>query len=232
MDASLFCNLLIGFDVSFDTEDGFDASAEGDVEGDGDEDDDSSEPGPFTSDYGPVLVLEYAAMDIRAEGGEDDLSIFRIIPGYTFKDIGLQLGANLTYFNLDRPSVEGKVFTEDGCAPTPGDPLAEELPTYTLKPDFTYWGGGPSIALDVELVDDWLGMQFPVNFTFPFTNDSSGWSFDAGAYAYFSFQGLSNGYLDLALMGGGKFGHYDHTADKYEFVENRMMPSVAVMAQF
>jgi len=216
-------------DAEFGIDAYLDSNLEGEVSAEADADDEDSSPGPFTSDHGPVIILEYTALDLSAHD-DDDLKVFRIIPGYTLKDTGLQLGANLTYFSLDRPSVNGKVFTEDGCLPT--DDSSAQLPTYTLESDFSYWGGGPSIGLDVELIEDWIGLEFLVNFTFPFTNDSAGWAFEAGAFAYFSLQGLTNGYFDLALMGGGGFGHYDHEADRTRFKENLMMPKVGLMGQF
>ncbi len=229
------CLTIPAFAAGSDAEFGIDAYLNSDLEGEvsaeaevkADADDEDSSSGPFTSDHGPVIIFEYTALNLP---GDDDLKIFRIIPGYTLKDSGIQLGANLTYFGLDRPSVNGKAFTEGGC--TPSDDSSAQLPTYTLKSNFNYWGGGPSIGLDVELIENWVGLEFLVNFTFPFTNSSAGWSFEASAFAYFSLQGLTNGYLDLALMAGGGFGHYDQEANRYAINQNMMMPAAGLMFQF
>ena len=50
---------------------------------------------------------------------------------------------------------------------------------------------------------------------------------DRFAGASTAYQGYGRG-LDLAFIGGGKFGHIAHEADRYEFEENRMMPSIGV----
>ncbi len=214
-------------DAEFSIDAYLNSDLEGEVSAEANADGEDSSPGPFTSDYGPVIILEYTALNLS---GDDDLKVFRIIPGYTLKDVGIQLGANLTYFGLDRPSVNGKIFTEGGCPSL--DDSSAQLPTYTLKSDFNYWGGGPSIGLDVELIEDWVGLEFLANFTFPFTNSSAGWSFEATAFAYFSLQGLTDGYADVALMGGGGFGHYNQEVDRFMINQNMMMPAAALMAQF
>lgn len=59
-------------------------------------------------DEGPVVIVEFTQLDLEKE---DDLKLFRMMAGYTFEK-GFQLGANLTYYSLDRPSVVGKFYCE------------------------------------------------------------------------------------------------------------------------
>lgn len=179
------------------------------------------------ADDGPVVIVEFASLNLD---GDDDVKIFRMIPGYTFKS-GIQVGANLAVFSLDRPSVKGVAYYE-GCPQLPGDPFYQDQDTYTLEPAFSYWGFGPMLGLDVELIEGWIGLEFMVTPTFPITNDSSGWSIEVGGFAYFSLEGITDEWLDLAFMAGLKFGHYDVEADRTKIEENRMMPGFGAMLQF
>lgn len=179
------------------------------------------------SDDGPVVIVEYVSLDLPAD---DDLKGFRMMAGWTLES-GFQIGANLTYYNLNRPSVDGVVQTLDCNRPEDRPFLAASQP-YVLEPEFTYWGFGPMLGFDVELIDDWVGFEFMVTPIFPMTNGSAGWSIEIGAFAYLSLEGLTSDWLDLAFMGGIKFGHYDHECDCYRFEENRMMPGLGAMFQF
>lgn len=210
--------------ISLELESEVEVSTDADLEGSASAEGSGPSGGYSDSDDGPVLMLEFTSLDLPED---DDMSIFRMIAGWTF-DYGIQFGANLTFHNLDRPSVNGVVFVKPPETPYPQEPEK----TYTLDDSFVYWGFGPFLGFDVELIEGWLGLEFIVTPTFPVTNDSSGWSIEVSSYAYFSFEGMSDDWFDVALMGGLKYGHYDVEADRYQIEEDQMMPAVGVMVQF
>ena len=176
---------------------------------------------------GPAVMAEYLHLDLP---GDDKVMGVRLHAGYQFK-FGLRLSGQLSYWHLDRPSVDGVPQTE--ACPLPDDRPYKLAPSpYMLEPDFNYWGVGPSIGWDIPFVDGWFGMDVMATFSFPITNDSSGWAFEGGPNLYFSFAGMSDGEVPLYLMGGIKFGHYDQDCDCYEIRENRMMPGAALKYVF
>ncbi|MBU0705624.1 hypothetical protein KJ657_05370 [Patescibacteria group bacterium] len=173
-------------------------------------------------DDGPVLMAEITGLDLPEE---DDLFLFRGIVGYTFEP-GVQIGGHFSYYRLDKPSVADQV-TENACGYLVVCPPGQEF-----QENFAFWGFGPMIGWNVEFVDDWFGTELATIFSFPVTTGSAGWSFEAGAYLYFSFKGMSDGDVPLYIMGGGHFGHFDFEIDHYDVEANEMMPVGAVMWQF
>lgn len=161
-------------------------------------------------DDGPVFIGEtaYLALD-----SGDYLLPIRGAIGYTFP-FGLQLGGHLTGYYLNRPSV------------------AEKPETMALDDSFVFWGVGPMVGWDLELVEDWIGIELMALPSFPITNYSTGWSIEVAGNAYFSFEGVSSGSFDLALMGGIRFCHVDFEADGYAIERNQMMPGGGIMGQF
>jgi hypothetical protein len=173
------------------------------------------------SDDGPVLIGEFVYLDLN----EDDLYITRGIVAYTL-EVGLQFGAQVSTYYLDRPSVVGKDYALYCRVP---DPTQGPI---ILDDEFFFWGVGPMAGFDLELVDGWFGFEFLFTPSFPITDDSSGWSIEAGVDAYFSFEGMSDDSFDFALMFGAKYGHYDIDADYYVILHDRVMPTFGIMGQF
>lgn len=176
------------------------------------------------SDDGPVLITEFTYLDIS---DDDDMYVGRMVAGWAL-DVGIQFGANLAFYYLDRSSVNGVTYTKPPVTPFPG----ESERTYTLDPEFTYWGFGPVLGYDLELVEEWFGLEFMVTLTFPVTNDASGLSIEVGSYAYLSSEWLTGKSFHFVLMGGGKYGHYDVDADRYPIEQDVIMPGLGVMLQF
>ena len=228
----LFCLFFLTLPAfAQDSDEDLDLDLDLSAEADGDLSAGDSEPaapeGRPDSDDGPVFIAEFSPMNL---GGGDKMSIFRMAPGYTFKS-GFQLGANLARFSLDRPSVNGKIYL-DGCEVPPGASIPDDAEPYTLSPEFAYWGFGPTLGYDAELINGWFGVEFMANLSFPITNNSSGWSLEISSYAYLSLEALTGNKVDLALMGGLKYGYFEVEADRYQIEERRMMPGFGVMLQF
>ncbi|MBN2306634.1 hypothetical protein JXD20_01500 [Candidatus Peregrinibacteria bacterium] len=227
-DSDLDADLEGGLEFEADTEAGVEADAEASAKAEAEAEESSTSWGDYPdSDDGPVLILEATALGLP---GPDNLSIFRMALGNTFRS-GIQLGGHLTYSHLSRPSVDGVTFFE-GCPQPSNHPFPEDRDSYMLDPDFSYWGVGPWLGYDLELINGWFGLEFTISPTFPITDDSSGWSIEFGAYPYISLEWLTADYVDLAVMLGMKFGHFDIEADRTHVEHNRMMVGGGIMLQF
>lgn len=169
-------------------------------------------------DDGIFLMGEVAYLELP---GDDYTIIYRGLVGYTF-EVGFQLGGGLTGFYLKRP-----------CAPDPAAEPVGVCPASEEPSDSSSFAGpSPMAGWDIELVEDWLGLELTVIPTFPVTTGSKGWAIEAGANAYFSFEGASDGDFDLALMAGIKYGHFDIYADQYKLRRDEILPAAGLMGQF